>query len=114
MSPYIIASDYSFPRQPHNGSSPPFKTHAFESVSLSSAILFPFCQADKSVHRNSKKNQAPGQKTRRYKRDIDQIHDDLKDAGRAKLEATLLHNDIEELPGRCFRTFVRPTCRPAC
>lgn len=50
------------------------------------------------VHR--KKNQAPGQKTRRYKRDIDQIHDDLKDNGVLKMTDTLRNKDIEDLPGQ--------------
>jgi hypothetical protein len=46
-----------------------------------------------------KKNQAPGQKTRRYKRDIDQIHEDLKDNGALKMSDTLQNKDVEDLPG---------------
>lgn len=49
-----------------------------------------------------KKNQAPGQKTRRYKRDIDQIHDDLKDGGKSKMMDTLRNKDVEDLPGNQF------------
>lgn len=48
---------------------------------------------------NSKKNQAPGQKTRRYKRDIDQIHEDLDDGGVSKMHDELLKKDLEDLPG---------------
>ncbi|ORY63687.1 hypothetical protein BCR35DRAFT_308852 [Leucosporidium creatinivorum] len=51
------------------------------------------------THSNPKKNQAPGQKTRRYKRDLDQILEDIKDGGAKKMSDTLLHNDVEDLPG---------------
>lgn len=57
---------------------------------------------------NSKKNQAPGQKTRRYKRDIDQILEDLKDNGAKKMSDTLLHNDVEDLPGELLCLFLAP------
>ncbi|KAK4050251.1 hypothetical protein OIV83_003572 [Microbotryomycetes sp. JL201] len=46
-----------------------------------------------------KKNQAPGQKTKRYRRDLDQIHDDVKDKGKQKLDFDLERKDIEDLPG---------------
>ncbi|KAL8286550.1 hypothetical protein RQP46_004567 [Phenoliferia psychrophenolica] len=62
-----------------------------------------------------KKNQAPGQKTRRYKRDIDQILDDIKDGGAQKIKDELERKDIEELPGMaehgclaCSRYFATP------
>ncbi|SCV74879.1 BQ2448_7908 [Microbotryum intermedium] len=51
------------------------------------------------THSNPKKNQAPGQKTRRYTRDLDQIHDDMKDGGKAKMIDTMQHKDLEDLPG---------------
>ena len=47
----------------------------------------------------SKKNQAPNQKTKRYRRDIDQIHDDLKDKGKQKFLEDLAKKDIEDIPG---------------
>ncbi|KAM0749519.1 hypothetical protein T439DRAFT_327206 [Meredithblackwellia eburnea MCA 4105] len=67
------------------------------------------------THSNPKKNQAPGQKTRRYKRDIDQIHDDLKDGGKQKFMDELAKKDLEDLPGMaqhgclpCSRYFATP------
>ncbi|GAA5957145.1 hypothetical protein JCM21900_003110 [Sporobolomyces salmonicolor] len=51
------------------------------------------------THSNPKKNQAPGQKTKRYRRDIDQIHDDLKDGGKQKFMEELAKKDLEDLPG---------------
>ncbi|KAM0786306.1 hypothetical protein ACM66B_001784 [Microbotryomycetes sp. NB124-2] len=51
------------------------------------------------THSNPKKNQAPGQKTKRYTRDLDQIHEDVHDKGKQKLEFDLERKDIEDLPG---------------
>lgn len=51
------------------------------------------------THSNPKKNQAPGQKTRRYRRDLDQIHEDLKDGGKSKHIADLRKQDVEDIPG---------------
>lgn len=36
---------------------------------------------------------------RRYKRDMDQIHEDLKDGGAKKFADELEKKDIEDLPG---------------
>ncbi|GAA5852254.1 hypothetical protein JCM8547_006715 [Rhodosporidiobolus lusitaniae] len=48
---------------------------------------------------NPRKNQATDIKMRRYKRDIDQIHKDLKDGGKAKFLDELRKKDLEDLPG---------------
>lgn len=56
---------------------------------------------------NSKKNQATTQKTKRYRRDIDQIHDDLKDGGKQKFLEDLAKKDLEDLPGKPYT----PCCR---
>jgi hypothetical protein len=54
---------------------------------------------------NSKKNQATTQKTKRYRRDIDQIHDDLKDGGKQKFLEDLAKKDLEDLPGKSIRSY---------
>ncbi|BGP17875.1 hypothetical protein JCM10213_008328 [Rhodosporidiobolus nylandii] len=51
------------------------------------------------THSNPKKNQATDIKTRRYKRDIDQIAEDLKDGGKQKFMDDLAKKDLEDLPG---------------
>ncbi|GAA6063802.1 hypothetical protein JCM10212_005965 [Sporobolomyces blumeae] len=51
------------------------------------------------THSNPKKNQATTQKTKRYRRDMDQIHDDMKDGGKKKFLEDLAKKDIEDLPG---------------
>ncbi|GAA5907409.1 Bud20p [Sporobolomyces salmoneus] len=51
------------------------------------------------THSNPKKNQATTQKTKRYRRDIDQIHDDIKDGGKQKFLEDLAKKDLEDLPG---------------
>lgn len=48
---------------------------------------------------HSKKNQATTQKTKRYRRDIDQIHEDVKDGGKRKFLEDLAKKDLEDLPG---------------
>ncbi|GAA5878280.1 hypothetical protein JCM3774_001139 [Rhodotorula dairenensis] len=58
------------------------------------------------THSNPKKNQAPNQKTKRYRRDIDQIHDDLKDKGKQKFLEDLAKKDIEDIPGMAEHTCV--------
>ncbi|GAA5894331.1 hypothetical protein JCM6882_007633 [Rhodosporidiobolus microsporus] len=58
------------------------------------------------THSNPKKNQATDIKTRRYKRDIDQIHDDMKDGGKQKFLDDLKKKDLEDLPGLAQHTCV--------
>ncbi|KAK4049891.1 hypothetical protein OIO90_005280 [Microbotryomycetes sp. JL221] len=50
------------------------------------------------IQTRAKKNQAPGQKTKRYRRDLDQIHEDVTDKGKQKLAFDLERKDIEDLP----------------
>lgn len=59
----------------------------------------PRSTAPKLARADSKKNQATDIKTRRYKRDIDQIHEDMKDGGKKKFLEDLTKKDIEDLPG---------------
>ncbi|POY73375.1 hypothetical protein BMF94_3712 [Rhodotorula taiwanensis] len=58
------------------------------------------------THSNPKKNQAPNQKTKRYGRDIDQIHDDMKDKGKQKFLEDLRKKDLEDIPGMAEHTCV--------
>ncbi|GAA6035608.1 hypothetical protein JCM8097_004927 [Rhodosporidiobolus ruineniae] len=58
------------------------------------------------THSNPGKNQAKVQKTRRYRRDMDQIHDDLKDGGKQKFLDDLTRKDLEDLPGLAQHTCV--------
>ncbi|GAA6053147.1 hypothetical protein JCM3770_002876 [Rhodotorula araucariae] len=55
---------------------------------------------------NPKKNQGTDIKMRRYKRDIDLIHADLKDQGRAKFNEDLAKKDLEDIPGMAQHTCV--------
>ncbi|TNY20780.1 hypothetical protein DMC30DRAFT_416664 [Rhodotorula diobovata] len=55
---------------------------------------------------NPKKNQATDIKMRRYKRDMDQIHEDMKDQGRAKFQEDLAKKDLEDIPGLAQHTCV--------
>ncbi|GAA6020033.1 hypothetical protein JCM10207_006764 [Rhodosporidiobolus poonsookiae] len=51
------------------------------------------------THSNPGKNQAKTQKTKRYRRDMDQIHDDLKDNGKQRFLEELAKKDLEDMPG---------------
>ncbi|BGP41607.1 hypothetical protein JCM10450v2_005661 [Rhodotorula kratochvilovae] len=48
---------------------------------------------------NPKKNQGTDIKMRRYKRDLDLIHADMKDGGRTKMAEDLAKKDLEDIPG---------------
>ncbi|GAA5841963.1 hypothetical protein JCM9279_003171 [Rhodotorula babjevae] len=55
---------------------------------------------------NPKKNQATDIKMRRYKRDMDQIHADMKDQGASKFKEDLAKKDLEDIPGLAQHTCV--------
>lgn len=68
-------------------------------MSRSGSLARSFAQLKLRCLSLSKKNQATTQKTKRYRRDIDQIHEDLKDGGKQKFLEDLAKKDLEDLPG---------------